>query len=360
MKKLSTIFLKSLLILSIWVAGLYLFASYRIDHSGVDTQFPYYNILLTKVQNSKEAVWAYFDGTHYVRLAENGYVDTGTQAFFPVYPALVRVVKTFTHLPIVLSGQIISLFFLLLSIILIHYLFPGSVTKVLLWTLLFPTSFFFATVYTESLFLFETLLFFFLLTQKKYLPAAIVAGFAGATRLVGVFLTLSLLIELVRARVKPLTYLLLLVSLSGFLGYSFFLYYQFGDPLMFLHVQGMFGGERSSDKLILLPQVIFRYLKMIFTVDPTSPLYPRLWLELTVFAGIAWVWFKNLKIIPLSHSVFIAASLILPTLTGTLSSVPRYALVLVPLLVGSRKFSLLSLLLLLYFFWVYIGGAFVA
>ncbi|MCE7898017.1 hypothetical protein DYH11_02270, partial [Candidatus Microgenomates bacterium CPR3] len=62
----------------------------------VSPTFPYYYSLLTYVKDAAYALWGYFDGVHYLRLVENGYVDTGTQAFFPLYPMLVRAFSSFS------------------------------------------------------------------------------------------------------------------------------------------------------------------------------------------------------------------------------------------------------------------------
>lgn len=379
MKKLWLLVYKPVLAVIVWVLLLGAFAYYRIDRFGVNPQFPYYNILITKVQRPAEAVWAFFDGAHFVRLAEFGYVDVGTQAFFPLYPLLIRGMHQLTHLPIILSGQLVSILSLAGAAIVLNYLFPKRGRQILFWLLVFPTSFFFAAVYTESLFLFLSLLCLALLQRRHFLMAAMVAGLASATRLVGGFLAAAVLWEYFQFyrslpdkrrrgwRLIVASAGLGVLSLSGLLFFMWFLYYRFGDPLMFLHVQTLFGAERSSDRMILLPQVLYRYGRMILTVDQGSWLYQRIWLELAIFLGAVYLWFRNLRKLPLSWTVYTGLSLLLPTLTGTLSSVPRYVLAFLPFLVPvdlrfakAWLWALLAFGMLVYLWWVFSGGFFVA
>lgn len=336
----------------------------------VSPTFPYYYSLLAYVQDAAYALWGYFDGVHYLRLIENGYVDTGTQAFFPLYPTLVSFTSNLTGLNAYLSAVAFSIFALTLSLIFLWQLFPKAKYMNTFFLLLFPTSFFFLSVYTESLFLLLSLAFFLSLKKERYVVASLLAGLASATRLVGVFLGLVLVWHLLsRYKTSRLFYVLSLaiLCLSGFIGYSYFLWSQFGDPLMFMHVQEMFGANRSGGELILLPQVLYRYAKMVLTVDPTTFLYQRIWLELIFFMGAAYAWFKNLKSNTLEINLYVISSLLLPTLTGTLSSIPRYILVLTPFLLPQtmKKSHLLLLLtfnvlLMLYLFSHFAHGTFVA
>ena len=71
-------------------------------------------------------------------------------------------------------------------------------------------------------------------------------------------------------------------------------------------------------------------------MDPTSFLYQRIWLELIFFLGAIWGWYRNLNRVSKEISLYVILSLLLPTLTGTLSSISRYTLVLVPFLLPPK------------------------
>ena len=359
MKKFWRLALSSLLVTSLWWLALSAFATYRVRHFGVTPSFPYYASLLEET-GPEQAVWAHFDGAHYLKLAKVGYVDTGTQAFFPVYPLLIRTLHL-TGLSYFASARLISFLSLVFSLVSLAYLFPRRARELSLVLLLFPTSFYLAGVYTESFFLLLTLLFFLLLKRRAFFLSALVAGLASGTRLVGVFLALSLLIEIIKY--KPRYALgLLTLSLSGFLGYLYFLNHQFGDPLMFAHVQSMFGAGRTSE-IITLPQVLYRYARMLLTVDPRTLVFARAGFELLSFlSGIYLAWSYRAKL-SLPLALYLWPALLIPSLSGTLSSFPRYLLVLLPLLVVSslpRVSYLVSAVFMFVALSLFAAGLFVA
>ncbi len=197
--------------------------------------------------------------------------------------------------------------------------------------------------------------------------AGLIAGLASYTRLVGIFLLPALLVEYyqqesrrrisqravairnklahfhfhylldtLRSRTKHLK-VFLFVSLSswGLLKYMYYLKQSQGDWLYFIKIQSNFGAQRSVNKLTLLYRVFWRYLKMIVTVNPRQWLYFNLWLELLIavlFLGLlTWGWYKRKEYkIRDSWLIFATLAYLLPTLTGTFSSMPRYVLVCFP------------------------------
>jgi len=280
------------------------------------------------------ASFAHFDGIHYLRLIRHGYDDTGSQAFFPVYPLLIRTLSFGVIDPLIVATLLNTIFLLSTLYLVISSLKGHRITRFIILFLTFPTSFYFLSVYTEAFFVLLVVLFFHFTGRKKYLVAAIVAGIASATRLVGIFLSLALLIEFIRDRRSIYnSALLLLVSISGLLGYTYFLFARFGDPLMFMHVQSMFGNGRSGSDIVLLPQVIYRYLRIFVTAAPLSLLYLRAVWELVAFVLALVALYVYRHKISLSALIFCLCAILLPTLSGTLSSIPRYLIVAIPLFV---------------------------
>jgi hypothetical protein len=135
-----------------------------------------------------------------------------------------------------------------------------------------------------------------------------------------------------------------------------YLWQQFGDPLMFAHVQEGFGGGRTTDKLVLLYQVIWRYIKIFFTVDIRNPQYFTIVLEfVSSISFIGIIAYQLFQKVHKSYLLFSILALVLPTLTGTFSSMPRYVLVAFPVFIffaqlknnWTRNALLLSFVLLL-------------
>jgi hypothetical protein len=304
------------------------------------------------------SIWANFDGIHYLWIAQNGY-GLYQQAFFPLYPWFVRWLTQFTH-NYLFSGLLISYLaffaglYLLYRLLLLDY--PEKIVRrAILFLFLFPTSFFFVSFYSESLFFFLMIATFYFARKGKWLASGIFGALASATRVVGIFLLPALLVEWgeqnkykfqipnskfqinFKSQIPKLLSLFLIPM--GLIFYMRYLTVHWGDPLLFVRVQEHFGAERIGGKIILLYQVFWRYFKMILTTKP-DPLYFVVWLELLTAAGflalLVWGYFQKIR---LSWLVFGILAYLLPTITGTFSSLPRYVLVVFPGFIG---LSLLS------------------
>jgi Gpi18-like mannosyltransferase len=300
---------------------------------------------------------ANFDGIHYLSIAKNDY-GLYQQAFFPLYPNLIRVLTPFFGGKDLVAGIFISVFcslvflFLFYKLVLLDY--QESVARYsLIFLLFFPTSFFFGMVYTESLFLMLVLGCFLAARKGKWLMAGLLGAFASYTRLVGVFLFPAILYEWWQAKksknwkLEIRNFLFLCLIPAGLFKYMYFLWQKYNDPLMFFHVQPFFGAQRSGGKIILLYQVFWRYFKMILTTK-WDLLYFTVWLEFLTALGMLTILFLAYKKgIRESYLVFAGLAFITPTITGTFSSLPRYALVLFPCFVwlGMMKNTIVQNLL---------------
>ena len=301
-------------------------------------RFPYRESLLEPSGHPLFWSWANFDGVHYLSIAREGYFAQFTQAFFPLYPMTIRYLNFLfnNHLA---SGLFIShaSFFLCLYFLykLVALDYPASTAaKTILVLALFPTSFYFASFYSESLFLLLVVTSFYALRRRRQGLSLVLAALASATRIVGIFLIPALIYEKYRElpkkeRPRPWHYLPLLLPALGMLAYMAYLYHNFNDPLYFLHAQSSFGGGRS-DKIILLYQVIYRYFKMAVTVDRSSLLYFTISQEFIASIAFLLLLIRGFFTTRRSYIIFSALAFLAPTLTGTFSSMPRYVLVLFP------------------------------
>ena len=337
---------KLLLIALIIRVALQLIAAAAIAYLPFRPTYPHWDIALVNQGPEWLWFWGGFDGVHYLNIAEKGYEYGLTQAFFPLYPLLIKWLNVFDNR--LTTALIISHLsfagFLYFFVKLGRLDFKKNTIK---WAgillLLFPASFFLFGVYTESLFLFLTAACFYLARRKQWLKAAIVAGLASGTRLVGIFLVPVVLWEYWRTHKKSSALVMGvygLISGSGLLLYLNFLQRRFNDWLIFIHSQPGFGAGRQVDALVLPYQVIARYFKMLWSVSPGNDIYPVLVFEFlaTLFFVFLIVYALWKKLRP-SYLLFIIPALLLPTLTGTFASMPRYGLIAFPLfyLLGDLK-----------------------
>ncbi len=322
MKKIIFIFL-------VWRSIIFLVAALApLVISVFGNKFPYVETLM----QSKLPYWIWsfgnFDGVHYLRIAQDGYAYQYTQAFFPLYPILIKLVSFLTLGNYLLAGLLISNISFLASLIVFHKLIAKMYNpKIALWSIIFlvtfPTSFYFGAVYTEGLFFLMIILSFYLLEQNKNWQAAVIGLFTSGTRLVGIFLSLSVFSKKNHKFRLPL----LLVPM-GLIFYMIYLQLKFNNAFYFLTAQTAFGQNREAAKIILLPQVIYRWVNQLLTTHGLVFANSAFEISTTIFAIVLLlIGFKTIKKEWIIFSIF---AIVTPTLTGSLASMPRYILVAFP------------------------------
>lgn len=275
--------------------------------------------------------WANFDGEHYLAIAKDGY-RLAEQAFFPLYPLLIKFLGGSVWTGIVISN--LSFFLALLGLFkLLRMDYSERITRLaVILLLLFPTSFYFGAVYTESIFLCFIIWSFYFYRKNNILLASLLGMFASGTRVIGVILLPIYLLELFKNKIKWSNkhFWLLLIPL-GIVGYMVYLGRTYGDSLMFLHALPAFGEQRSSVP-ILLPQVFYRYIFKILPNLNYSYLAGTFSTILEFLIGILFLVVSAISFfkLKLSYSLFLTLGYLIPTLSGSFSSLPRYILVLFP------------------------------
>src|SRR5690348_13939344 len=149
------------------------------------------------------SVWFYWDAAHYAGIAQQGYSGLPEAAFYPLFPLLERAISLVTGGDVVLAGVIVANTSCLAAFALLRVLVEREAglpiaRRTLILVAAFPTSFYFAMAYSESLFLLLSVGVFLALSERRWLLAGGVAALAALTRPVGVLLVLPLLIEVVR------------------------------------------------------------------------------------------------------------------------------------------------------------------
>jgi hypothetical protein len=206
-------------------------------------------------------IWSHWDGEHYVTLAMGGYLhapDNVSPAFFPMYPLLLRSFAELFGGPIskeALSvwAPLISLLFLPFALYFVYQIAlevwdePVARGTVLILAF-FPTTFFLNAAYTESLFLaLSAGSVWAMRVRKDLLLACVLAGFAAATRNVGIFLVVPLMYEWIKD-VERFRWrgVYLLLAPGGLFVYMVYLWVRFGDPLLFYTAQESWGRQATG------------------------------------------------------------------------------------------------------------------
>lgn len=287
-------------------------------------------------------VWANFDGVNYLSIARYGY-HYPNFAYFPLLPFLIFLIQKVLTLPFLVVGLVVTNLALFLSLLVVTKIilldFDKDVSfRTLFFLLIFPVSFFYGAVYTESLYLLTATLSFYYARKTNWLLCGVFGFLAGLTRLVGIALLPALLFEwywqnrknnkdsteLLKKFLKQRAYLIFLVPL-GIIVYSLYLKIDHGDFLLFQ--KSMSAWNQSN--FVFPSQVLWRYLK-ILVLAPKNFVYFIALLELFSTLVYFAISIYVLKKIRLSYGIFMIISLIIPTFTGTFQSMPRYILHLFP------------------------------
>jgi hypothetical protein len=197
---------------------------------------------------------ARWDSYWFLDIAEKGYYLRGERkqanvVFFPLYPLAVRFTGMFTG-DLVLAGWIVSCLFLGLAIVALTRLtreFHPELDPRLpvVFLLAWPTAFQFNAVYSESLFLFLSLVVMLFARRGDFLAAGVFGALASSTRVAGIFLLVPVAIELVQARgwralISWRAWPLALVP-AGALAFFVYHWVAFDDFFLYLKVQGWWG-----------------------------------------------------------------------------------------------------------------------
>ncbi|MBI2007270.1 MAG: hypothetical protein HYS83_01010 [Candidatus Blackburnbacteria bacterium] len=281
-------------------------------------------------------VWANFDGRHFLSIATEGYQRTNF-AYFPLYPAAIWLLGRISIIPPLYLGILISGFLFLASMFVLHKIIrldykDNTASLALFFLCLFPLSFFYHSVYADSLFLLLSTSSFYFARKGNWPASGILGALTVLTRLSGVALIPALILEwyLQNKKLKARGFIAPFLTLLGLVIYMVYLKLNFGDPLLFQ--KSMSAWQQSS--FVFPPQVIWRYLKIFFFVDKNLLVF---WIAVLEFASLfaylalsVYVWKK----IRASYGAFMVALLLLISFTGTFAGTPRYLLHLFPAYTG--------------------------
>lgn len=144
--------------------------------------------------------WQHWDGQWYLRIARSGYADDGSAAFFPLYPALIRMLTPVTGGDPLAAALVISWLAFAGALVVLAKLLAADFGESIAGTSLlllasFPTAFYFHAAYTESLFLLLAAGALLAARRRRWIAAGLLGLLAGLTRSAGFLLAPVLAIE---------------------------------------------------------------------------------------------------------------------------------------------------------------------
>jgi hypothetical protein len=198
--------------------------------------------------NKAYQAWNHWDTVWYTIIADSGYgYDKRAAAFFPLYPLLVRGANHVLPGGSFEAALILSLLTCFAAMVMVHRLAteiagPVIAKRTIFYLLAFPTAFYLAAAYNESLFIALAAGSLYFMRRERWWLAGLLAGFASATRLAGILLAFAFLYEYLRQRgFSPLRirWNLAWIALapSGLILYALYCARALGDPLYFEKAQ---------------------------------------------------------------------------------------------------------------------------
>ena len=192
--------------------------------------------------------WYRWDSSHFTDIATRGYTAAWRTAFFPSFPLLEHLLAYLTGSPFI-AGLIISNVAGLLMLAVFYRLVLEDFDRAQAWNAVlylavFPTAFFFAAAYNESLFLLFTLLAFYYMRRSSWWLAGLFALLASLTRSAGICLALPFCYEYLRQHHFSLQKLRLDAlacagAPAGIGLFALYCYVRFHDLLAFSHAQAV-------------------------------------------------------------------------------------------------------------------------
>lgn len=283
-----------------------------------------------------------WDSGWYLGIINNGYSFTPGQqssiAFFPLYPLLTKLLS-FGIFDIKIIGFLISNLGLLVGAIYLYKLvkieFNDKIaSKSVFYMLIFPTSFFFSTMYTEGLFIGLAITSFYYARKQKWLTASLLGFLLSLTKVVGFIIFVPLLMEYLLVNYSKLKTNLkktakdlatLLIAPAGLLSYMLYLYLRFNDPLAFYHTQTSWKREFTTIFSTLSNSQVYY-----------APFFKILYLGAVIFAAIVIIYGIISKIRP-SYTIYSICMLITYLSFQNLDSIPRYIASIFPLYIFLAK-----------------------
>jgi hypothetical protein len=298
-----------------------------------------------------------YDAGWYYQIARYGYLfvvggpsvgvgKPGKIAYFPLYPLLMRFAGRLfgrTDAAVYLGGIVVSWTAFVLAMVALFHLakrdVPGDrAEQAVLFTAIFPFSFFFGMVYTESLFLLLTVVSFYGFRTRRWMLGGVSGALATATRVNGILMLPALAWLAWRGaepntRDRVLAVIGLLLVGCGVGAYSVYVYHLSGNPFEWAASIERWGYHPGGAPWIVHARLVRSLLTHPYSYlagDGTAPYDTLNGLSaLLAVIAVPFVWQR----FGAGYGLFMLANLGLPLSSGQYEGLGRYCSVMFPLFI---------------------------
>jgi hypothetical protein len=312
--------------------------------------FPLYQRQQFTVFRTMSPFWdtfARYDSGYFEGIAWGGYAPLAggrsNIAYFPVYPMLMRLIgRAFgrQHAVYYITGVGISWTCFILAMVALYYLarldLPRrQAQRAVLLTAVFPFSFFFGLVYSESTFLLFAVLAIYGFRTRRWMMGGLCGAVATATRVPGIMMVPALAwiawrtaAPTRRDRLHALAGLA--IAVAGFAAYCLYIFHLTGNPFEWaatIQRWGYYPGGRPWMAPVRLVEHLFTHPYLYLTTDRMAP-YDTLYgmTGILFIIAVPFVWRR----LGAAYGLFMLLNLWLPFSSGVFEGMGRYCSVLFP------------------------------
>lgn len=283
--------------------------------------------------------WSRWDASHYLYLAEHWYTALGDEAnfivFFPLYPLILKPI-IFILGNAAISGIIVStILFLLGSYFFYKFIALDYPEKVAAYAVIamaiFPTSYFFNSPYTESLFLLIFSVAMYTARREKWILAGIFSGLGTVARPFGFLILPVILTEWLLSKKGKWRHLPILITPTLVAGLSY-LYLNkiiYGNSFEFQKILAIHWQKHLTSPITS----IVDSWRIAFTGGLTNFGIMVGWAE-AITITLSWILIPfAFKYLRKSWAIFYSLNILLFSSTSFILSTPRYLLSIPPFFV---------------------------
>jgi hypothetical protein len=295
-----------------------------------------------------------YDSGWYYQIARYGYLfvaggpsvgvgKPGKIAYFPLYPLLMRYTGRLfgrSGAAVYLGGIVVSWTAFALAMVALFHLAARDLPreraeKAVLLAAIFPFSFFFGMVYTESLFLLLTVLSFHEFRARRWIPGGVFGALATATRVNGILMLPALGWLAWRgagpdARDRALAAVGLVIAVCGVGAYSVYVYHLSGNPFEWaasIERWGYYPGGAPWLVHVRLVRTLLTHPYAYLAGERMAPYDTLNGLSALMFAmATPFVWRR----LGAGYGLLMLANLWLPLSSGQYEGLGRYCSVMFP------------------------------
>jgi Gpi18-like mannosyltransferase len=340
------------IITNFWLISLFLLTQLIVCQSGHRSCFD-----ITTLSN--------WDGQHFLQIASRGYLYPYQLAFFPLYPFLIKLFGFLLPLPLYIVGVLLNIIFTLMGINFLFRLLKNNFSakkslQIIFLIVCFPLSFFFLTVYSESLFFCLSVLVIYFYQKKHYWKTVILLSLLVLTRMAGLALVGALLLDLYNKKALNQRFLIPFFGIALFAWYG---YFRTGELFSVVYA------ETHWERLITAPGfAIYNSISILFREGISYKNY-SLASDLVLVVAVLILLIKSAKFLPRLYFYYALLSLLIPLSTSTFLSLPRFVLVIFPLFIAFYSWSttmvrviycLVGIVLSIVFFATFLQGGWIS